>query len=152
MSLLENVPGGDTILNNFITKAMMPAAEAFKNNDNEKAVKAFISGVIGDTAFFSNIPQQGRESMMANTLELRGVVSTKNRFPPITCDDIRKIKTPVLLLKGDRSPVLFTAIINELDRCLTNKELAVLPNASHGLEHENPSEFNKIVLGFIDKH
>ena len=100
MSLLNNVPGGDTILNNFITKAMMPAAEAFRKNENEKAVKAFVGGVIGDTAFFSNIPQQGRESMMANTLELRGFGFTKNPFPPITCDDIRKIKTPVLLLQG----------------------------------------------------
>ena len=152
MSLLNNVPGGDTILNNFITKAMMPAAEAFRNNDNEKAVKVFVGGVMGDTAFFSNIPQQGRESMMNNTLELRGAVSPKNRFPPITCDDLGKIKTPVLLLQGDRTPLLFTAITNELDRCLTNKERAILPNASHGLEFENPAEFNKIVLGFIDKH
>jgi pimeloyl-ACP methyl ester carboxylesterase len=152
MSLLNTVPGGDTILNNFTTKAMMPAAEAFRNNDNEKAVKVFVSGVIGDTAFFSNMPEQGRESMMANTLELRGAVSARNRFPPITCDDLRKIKTPVLLMKGDRTPILFTAITNELDRCLSNKELTVLPNASHGLEHDNPSAFNKIVLGFIDKH
>jgi pimeloyl-ACP methyl ester carboxylesterase len=152
MSLLKNVPGGDTILNNFITNAIMPAADAFKNNDNEKAVKAFVGGVMGDSSFFSNIPQQGRETMMANTLELRGAVFTKNLFPPITCDDIRKIKTPVLLMKGDRSPIILTSIIGELDRCLTNKELTVLPNSSHGLEFENPAEFNKIVLGFIDKH
>src|SRR5688572_29829746 len=46
MSLLSNVPGGDTILNNFITKAMKPADEAFRNNDNEKAVKEFVGGVI----------------------------------------------------------------------------------------------------------
>ena len=39
-----------------------------------------------------------------------------------------------------------------LNRCLSNKEIAILPNTSHGLEYENPAEFNKIVLGFIDKH
>ena len=130
----------------------MPAAEAFKNNNNEKAVKLFVGGVMGDSSFFSKLPAQGRETMMDNTLELRGFGFTKNPFPPITCDDLRKIKTPVLLLQGDRSPILFTSIISELDRCLTNKERAVLPNASHGLEFENPAEFNKIVLGFIDKH
>ena len=152
MSLLKNVPGGDTLLNNFITKSMKPAGEAFKNNQDEKAVKTFIGGVVGDTAIFSNIPQQGRESMMANTLELRGLALSKNPLFPITCEDVRKIKTPVLLMKGDRSPLLFHAIMNELDRCLINKELAVLPNSSHGLENDNPVEFNKIVLGFIDKH
>jgi pimeloyl-ACP methyl ester carboxylesterase len=55
-------------------------------------------------------------------------------------------------LQGDRSPLFLTSIINELDRCLSNREIATLKNTTHGLEYENPAEFNKIVLGFIDKH
>ena len=90
--------------------------------------------------------------MMANTLELRGVLFSKNWFPPVTCDDLRKIKTPVLLLQGDRSPLFLTSIINELDRCLNNREIATLTNTTHGLNFENPVEFNKTVLAFIDKH
>jgi len=152
MPLLENVRGGDTILNNFIVKALLPAAEAFKNNENEKAVKTFIGGVMGDTSSYSNIPQPGREMMMENTLELRGSVFTKNLFPPISCAEIGKIKTPVLLMRGDRSPLIFISIINELDRCLSNKDVVVLPKSSHGLEFDNPAEFNRIALGFIDKH
>jgi len=95
MSLLRNVPGGDTIANNFITNAVMPAAELFKNNNNEKAVSIFISGVMGDSLFFSKVPQQGREVMMNNTLELRGYALTKNFSPSISCNDLKKIKTPV---------------------------------------------------------
>jgi pimeloyl-ACP methyl ester carboxylesterase len=151
MPLLENVPGGDTILNNFI-KAAIPAAEAFKNNEEEKAVSLFISAVMGDSLYFSNLPQRDREIMMANTLELRGILFSKNWFPPVACDDLKKIKVPVLLLQGDRSPLFLTSIINELDRCLSNREIATLKNTTHGLEYENPAEFNKIVLGFIDKH
>jgi len=151
-SLLQYVRGGDTVLNNFITNAIMPAAEEFKNNNNEKAVTIFIGGVMGDSMYFSKIPPEGRAIMMDNTLELRGSVFTKDLFPAITCDDLKKIKPPVLLLKGDRSPLFFTAITDELNRCLSNKETATLPNASHGLEYENPAEFNKIVIGFIDKH
>ena len=89
---------------------------------------------------------------MNNTLELRGHVLTKDFSPSITCDHLKKIKQPVLLLKGDRSPLFFTSIISKIDSCLENKERATLPNSSHGLELENPLEFNKIVLGFIDKH
>ena len=152
MPLLENVPGGDTIFNNFITKAIVPAAEAFKNNENEKAVRIFVGGVMGDTSAYSNIPEPGRAMMMQNTLELRGSALTKNLFPPIKCADIGKIQTPVLLMKGDRSPLFFGLIINELNRCLNNKEVVVLQNSSHGLEFDNPADFNRIVLGFIDKH
>jgi pimeloyl-ACP methyl ester carboxylesterase len=152
MSLLQNVQGGDTMVNNFVTKGIMPAAEAFKNNDKEKAVIGFITAVMGDSLYFSRLPQRTREIMMANTLETRGSVFTKNLFPPVSCDDLKKIKTPVLLMQGDRSPLFLTSIINELDRCLSNREKATLPNTSHGLEYENPLEFNKTVLGFIDKH
>ena len=37
MSLLQDVPGGETIRNSIITKAIIPAAEEFRNNNNEKA-------------------------------------------------------------------------------------------------------------------
>jgi len=127
--------------------------EAFKNNDKEKAVNAFLAGVTDDSLYFSNLPQRDREIMMANTVEIRGCMfNTKATPPPVTRDDRKKIKTPVLLLQGDRSPLFLTSIIKELDGCLPNKQKATLPNATHGLEFENPAEFNKIVLGFIDKH
>ncbi len=151
-SLLQDVPGGDTILNNFIKKAFMPVAQAFESKNIEKAVNALITGVMGDSLYFSNLPQQDREIMMANTRELGGIIFGKNIFSPVTCDDLKKIKVPVLLLKGDRSPLIFTSMIHQLDHCLSNKEIAILPNSSHGLEYENPVEFNKMVLGFIDKH
>ncbi|MEO5907091.1 MAG: alpha/beta hydrolase [Saprospiraceae bacterium] len=151
MSLLQNVPGGDTIANNIIAKTII-AAEAFKNNNNEKAVTVFLGGVMGDSLFLSKVPQQGQDFMMNNLLKLRGIVITKAFSSPITCDDLKKIKTPILLLEGNRSPLFLTSITSELDRCLDNEERATLSNSSHGLQAEKPSEFNNKVLGFIDKH
>ena len=90
--------------------------------------------------------------MMANLAEIKGILARQDIFTPVTCDEIKKINAPVLLLKGDKSPVVFSITINELNRCLSNKEIAILPNTSHGLEYENPVEFNKAVLGFIAKH
>ena len=43
-------------------------------------------------------------------------------------------------------------MIDELATCIENNELATLPNSSHGLEFENPKEFNRMVLDFINKH
>ncbi|MFC0773895.1 alpha/beta fold hydrolase [Terrimonas alba] len=150
-SLMQQVPGGDTILNNFITKAFVPVVEAFKNNNNEEGVKGLVNGVMGDSLYYNKLPQKDRDIMMANFHEVKGVLLGKDNFPPVGCDDVKKIKTPVLLLKGDKSPIVFSLMIDELNRCLSNKEVATLANTSHGLEYENPAEFNKIVLGFIDK-
>ena len=150
-SLVLNVPGGDTVLNNFITTTFGPVGEALKANNDEKAVSALLSGVMGDSLYSSRLPQKDREIMMANVSELKGIMASQNIFTPVTCDELKKITAPVLLLKGDKSPVIFSLIIDEMNRCLSNKEIATLTNTSHGLEFENPAEFNKIVLGFIDK-
>lgn len=134
------------------TNPFAKAVEAFANHEQEKAVSYFIGVVTGDSAYFSKLSQRHREIMMANITEIKGVLSTPDWFPLVTCDDLKKIKTPVLLLQGEKSPLFLTSIINELEGCLNNKEKAILVNTSHGLEYENPSGFNKAVLGFIDKH
>jgi pimeloyl-ACP methyl ester carboxylesterase len=152
MSLLKNVPGGDTLEKNF-SEAVFPGIEAFKNNEDEKAAEIFITAVMGDSLYFTKHPQRIREIILANTVQLKGsMLYPKTGSPPVSCDDLRKIKTPVLLVTGDKSPLFFTSIIKELNRCLSNKETATLPNTTHGLETENPAEFNKVVLRFIDKH
>ncbi len=152
MSLLQNVPDGDKIGNDFFAKVFTPTAEAFKNNNDKKAVEIFVGGVTMDSLYFSQAPQQQKDIMMDNIVELRALVSTENLLPPLDCDEIKTLKMPVLLIKGDKSPEILTLIIDELDSCIANNELVTLPNSSHGLEYENPIEFNRIVLDFISKH
>ena len=125
-------------------------AEAFMNNEPEKAARMFLAAGI-DSTYFSRISQLDREIIMANPQELRAIAFGTDFKPNITCKDLEKIKIPVLLLGGDKSG--FDGFYStKMEPCLSNKEKAILPNTTHGLEIENPSEFNKIVLGFIDKH
>ena len=150
--LLQNAPGGDTIIRNFMSSSISPAAEAFRSGNNQKAVAVFIGGVTGDSSFFSKMPPEAQSMVMNNFLELRGIALSKNAFSPVSCDDLKKIKTPVLIMTGEKTLLFFSVINEELSKCLTNKEKVILSNATHGLEMENPVDFNKIVLAFIDKH
>jgi pimeloyl-ACP methyl ester carboxylesterase len=152
MSLLQYIPDGEKLGNDFAMRALVPSAEAFKNNNDKKAVEIFVGGVLNDSLFFSNMPKEAQNLMTDNITELKGIAFTENLFPPLSCEDINKIKTPTLLIKGDRSPKILAAIIDELANCIDENELKALSNSSHGLEFENPEEFNKIVLEFIGKH
>ena len=40
----------------------------------------FVGGVMGDSLFFSRLPQKDREIMMANTLELKGILASLKIF------------------------------------------------------------------------
>jgi hypothetical protein len=98
MSLLQNVPDGGKLLNDFVAKVFIPTAEAFNNNNDKKAVEIFTGGVLMDSLYFSQAPQQQRDIMLDNILELRAVVSEENIFPPLDCDEIKTLKMPVLLI------------------------------------------------------
>jgi pimeloyl-ACP methyl ester carboxylesterase len=152
MSLLANVPGGDTLGMNF-GKKVAPAIEALSKNEDKKAAEIFVDAVMDDSQYLSKHRPEIREIIMANIVQFKGnFLYAKGGQPSVSCDELRKIKTPALLLQGEISPSFLHAINSELERCLPNEVKAILPNTSHGLEYENPVEFNKVVLRFIDKH
>lgn len=150
--LLKNVPHGDSVLNNFFVKTINPASEAFKDNNDEKGVSIFINGVMGDSLYFNNLSPHIQNNMMTNVAETKHNILHPKPSPEVTCNDLKKIKAPVLLLTGEKSISFFHLMNDELYRCLSNRERATILNTAHGLEYEKPSEFNKVVLGFIDKH
>jgi len=76
----------------------------------------------------------------------------ENLFPPFSCEDARDVSVPTLLIGGELSPKMFVLIHDIIEPCLLNKERAIVPEASHGLEFENPQAFNEIVLAFLAKH
>jgi pimeloyl-ACP methyl ester carboxylesterase len=152
MSLLAHVPDGDTAGSEFAQNVLAPTADAFLSGNDEKAVRLFIGGVLSDDKYFSNASQEQKELMMTNSFGLRGVILTENPFPPLNCESVRNLQTPTLLIKGEKSPKVFGEIANVLAQCIEGSELAILPDASHGLEYENPVGFNRIVLEFIGKN
>ena len=150
MPFLQYVEEGDKMGNEFAMKTLIPAGEAFKSGNDKKAVEIFIGGVLEDSLYFSNAPRKTQDLMLDNITELKGVCSTENVFPNLSCEDVEKIVVPTLLIKGDKSPEILRKLIDELGNCIQNNEIKELSNSSHGLEYENPEEFNQIVLDFLN--
>lgn len=152
ISFLQYVSDGEKIGNDFAMNVFIPSAQAFKNNNDEKAVELFIGGVLTDSLYFSKASDKEQNLMMDNVFGLKGVILTENPYPPLACQDVNKLTKPTLFIKGERSPKVLTVITDELAKCIDNNEVKVLTNASHGLEYENPEDFNKIVLEFISRN
>src|SRR5688572_12478453 len=151
-SLILGEPPVVSLLPEFDANNPFPEdVEAFMNNEPEKAVKLWVNGATEDSSHFSRLSQFDREILMMNTQELRAIAFGTDFKPTVTCKDLEKIKIPVLLLGGDKSS-FGAAIFSKMEPCLSNKEKAILLNTTHGLQMESPSEFNKVVLGFIDRH
>jgi pimeloyl-ACP methyl ester carboxylesterase len=64
-------------------------------------------------------------------------------------DELRGIRTPTLIVHGDRDPSFPIEIPLELYRLLPDAELCLLPRTGHGPHRERPEWFNAIVLDFL---
>ena len=145
MPLLKTTPEGDALLTTFIKTSIVPSSEAFKQGNDEEGVQRFVNGVLGEGSY-EKVPPPFLKRVMDNVQELKGETSSRDLFPPTTCEDVQKVKAPTLLIDGERSPKMFRLINDRLEHCLPSVERATIPAASHQMEVENPQAFNEKVL------
>lgn len=150
-SIIRNTKIGDSLIDDLVENTLKPSANAFRNDKNTEGISLFIGGVMGDSLMYSKLPESVKERSAQNIMELRGL-AINHSFLPIPSNDIQNITTPVLILKGERSPLYLTKISDKLYSLLPNSQLFIIPNSSHGLQNSNPEAFNKRVLEFIDKN
>jgi non-heme chloroperoxidase len=151
MPLLKTTPEGDAVLGTVITGSIA-TSEAFKQGNDEEGVRRFLNGVLGEGSY-QKLPPPVLKRVMDNVQELKGeTLHSQDLFPPITCEDVQKVKAPTLVLDGELSPKMFRLINDMLKHCLPSVERVTIPAASHALQIENPQAFNEKVLAFVAKH
>lgn len=151
LPLLDRNEQGASLRKEFLEKIWIPAGEALHRGETEKGVKIFVDGVVTEGAFDS-FPQEVQQLILNNACEFKAETSSSNFWTQFTCEDAARIKTPTLLLTGERSLKMLKLVVEELDHCLPNNELVTVPSSSHETASENPEAYNEIVLNFLAKH
>lgn len=83
----------------------------------------------------------------------RSVPLTLNAPPqPISCAMVNAIRAPVLVTVGANTRPLWTLAASALAKCAANAELARIPDSNHDAIVRNPAVFNRVLLGFLDRH
>jgi pimeloyl-ACP methyl ester carboxylesterase len=73
--------------------------------------------------------------------------------PPITCPLVGAVRTPVLVMRGERTNPYYNAVTDALLSCLpAATERFVIPAAGHSSYAANPAAFTEAVLGFLARH
>ena len=77
---------------------------------------------------------------------------SKDAFPDLPMDLVKGMRTPTLLLSGQRSLALHAAIDRQLQSLLIRNERIVLENATHEMWNEYPEVCRKATLAFLARH
>jgi len=81
-----------------------------------------------------------------------GYIGSCHALPKInTTDRLREVRCPALVIVGEQDPGTPPATARVIHAALPAAELAILRSASHLSNMEQPEEFNRVLLGFLDK-
>ena len=155
---LPEMEGGKPLFTEFMTKVWEPAARGFRVGD-EAGVKAAVDG-FGELGYsgtdqkmtFATLPPEVRSALLENAPEWRALTMSKDAFPALPLEAVRRIRAPTLLLSGQRSLTLHGMIDSQLERLLPQKERIILSNATHEMWNEYPEECRRAALVFFAKH
>ena len=67
-------------------------------------------------------------------------------------EDFRRIRTPTLILSGDRDEFIPVEEQVEIYRLAPTAELAIVPNVGHGFPDSQVEAFNEVVAAFFRRH
>ncbi len=158
LRLLPEIAGGEPLLVEFMSKVWQPTAEGFRVSD-EAGVRAAVNG-FGDIGYsgtdeklsFSSLPPEVRGFIIENAAEWKALTGSKDAFPSLPVAELKRIKTPTLLMGGAQSLALAHAIDGLLVRTLPHARRVVIAKATHDMWSEHPKECRDAAIAFLRKH
>ena len=149
-ALLADSPEGKVALDEW-TQGAVPMLTSLKAGDNVAATRQLIALVTGDSVEnFDKLAPDLRQGLLDNARTLPLFFAAPEAT--ITCDTLRGITMPTLVIRGDRTPRFFTATNAAVSKCIAGSKAVTIPNASHPMSFDNPVEFNRAVMGFIGQN
>jgi pimeloyl-ACP methyl ester carboxylesterase len=124
-----------------------PAQRAFRRGDDDTAMRRFAYGVLGKDTYerlSEERRQQARENLNALRAQLLGA-----GFPPLSDDDLRRVRIPTLLMTGERSPAFLLRLTDRLQELLPDVERIEIAGASHAMQEENAGAVNEAIRRFL---
>lgn len=93
-----------------------------------------------------------RVAAMIRSTPPQGYIGCCHAIPKIDVTDrLREIRCPALVIVGEEDPGTPPEMARAIHVALPSAELAILRHASHLSNMEQPEEFNRVLLAFLDK-
>lgn len=122
------------------------AAERIRRGKIDEGLAPTADVILGPGGW-DKLPGQIKQMFRDNARTLLGQI--KEQRAPFARADAEQIRSPTLLMAGERSPASFHRILDGLQAALKNVQRVVIPAASHVSNIDNPEAFEREVLAFL---
>jgi pimeloyl-ACP methyl ester carboxylesterase len=116
----------------------------------ERAAEALIDWVQGEPGGFHRLPRAIQEELHANAATVGPTYTAP--APVVTCGQLRALRLPVLILRGEQTRAWYRLIAAAAADCIPSAESAVIPAGRHMSFVDNPSGSADRIIRFIARH
>jgi pimeloyl-ACP methyl ester carboxylesterase len=132
-------------------KMFDPVTKAVTAGDAEKATKLALEGVWQLPAGgFDRLPSDLQKLVLENARTVPPMWGDSG--VPVTCDKLKGIATPTLVIHGADTNAFFAHIAGVVDECVPQSDLAVLPNVNHDGPYRDPKGLAVMIKDFVAQH
>ena len=157
ISLLRHIEGRDSepgqrVFADIQARMVLPMRAQFGAGKVEEGVATFIDYVFADPNAWARQSAIDRERTMKDVGEWKVMLPNGALFPEIAPEEVRRIRTPVLLMSGGRSYPFLGLIDEELLRLIPRAERIVFSDAGHQMWLKHPDEARGYAETFFAAH
>jgi pimeloyl-ACP methyl ester carboxylesterase len=147
----EDKPEGKALFDEFMGNIWKPVGDAFRRGEKEQALRLTLNYFAGE-GVYDQVAEVQRIYWRNNIREWEALTMSRDANPPLSREDVKRIKAPVLMLSGAQTLGILKFVDNELQPLLSNGERLVIPNATHEMWSEQPDVCRRAVLGFLSRN
>lgn len=122
-------------------------AAFFEKGDMEGGLQYFTDDVYGPGAW----KRRSEESRQLARDNAWTVIPMAKDSDIVSCDDLRGMTMPVLLIASENGPGWLGTILNEAAKCLPSSSRVMIPNAAHEMNLDNPAAFGRALVDFLSR-
>lgn len=143
-----DLPGGDAVYAEFMNTFWRPVGEAFRNGDQELALRLSVEFFIGADVL-DELPAEVRQAMDENIWGWEAFTTSRDCFPMLDKQRVAQLPMPTLLLTAANTLPVHQLVNAELARLLPQAKQVTVADATHEMWTEQPDACGEAVLGFI---
>ena len=146
---LRDLPGGAALFDEFYGGVWLRSGRAFDKGDAAGALRISLDYFVGPGGI-DRIPPEARSVVLANSREWQALTTSRDAFPPITREQIRSLKVPVLMVSGGKTYPMLRLTDDELERHLQNGRRRIIPNGTHDVCSDEPRVCSAFIREFLN--
>lgn len=154
VSLLNDLPPpqtakGKAMYADIQRRMVRPMQRDFRRGDRDAGVADFIDYVFNNPHAWKDMSPSDRADTMRDAHEWDVMMTRGTLFPTISPQAVRTIRTPALVMSGDRSYPFLGLIDTELGALLPDSRSITIRHAGHQMWYQHPAECRSDVEQFL---